>query len=121
MSASLPASSVPVKLLHEAEGHSVTLEAKSGEIYRGMLDAAEDTMNVHLSSVVHTARDGRVTKCVSRPLSPFGPAVYVCSMRATSWRQNISGGIGQLYRPFLSAGRKRQLWDENRSGLAIRR
>jgi len=53
---------VPVKLLHEAEGHAITLEIKSGEYYRGKLDAAEDTMNVHLSSVIHTARDGKVTK-----------------------------------------------------------
>ena len=28
---------VPVKLLHEAEGHIVTVEIKTGEVYRGHL------------------------------------------------------------------------------------
>jgi small nuclear ribonucleoprotein D3 len=32
---------VPVKLLHEGEGHIVTIELKSGEIYRGTLLEAE--------------------------------------------------------------------------------
>lgn len=40
---------VPIKLLHEAEGHVVTVELKNGEAYRGLLDEAEDTMNVRLS------------------------------------------------------------------------
>ena len=57
------ATSVPVKLLHEAEGHDVTIELKSGELYRGRLLASEETMNVQLSKVVHQARDGRVTRC----------------------------------------------------------
>jgi small nuclear ribonucleoprotein (snRNP)-like protein len=57
--------SVPVKVLHESEGHTVTVELKTGELYRGQLDSSEDTMNVALSNVVHTGRDGRVTKCVA--------------------------------------------------------
>ena len=48
---------VPVRLLHEAEGHNVTIELKSGEVYRGHLETAEDTMNVQLTGVAHTARD----------------------------------------------------------------
>ena len=40
--------SVPIKLLHEAEGHIVTVEMKSGEIYRGLLVEAEETMNCQL-------------------------------------------------------------------------
>jgi small nuclear ribonucleoprotein (snRNP)-like protein len=55
---------VPLRLLHEAEGHAVTVELKSGDLYRGHLQAAENTMNVQLLNVVHTARDGRVTKLV---------------------------------------------------------
>lgn len=61
------ASSVPVRALQESEGHAITVELKSGELYRGHLDAAESTMNVVLSTVVHTGRDGRVTKCVPTP------------------------------------------------------
>lgn len=54
--------SVPIKLLHEGEGHSVTIELKSGEIYRGYLTVAEDNMNCHLSGVTMRARDGRMSK-----------------------------------------------------------
>ena len=32
---------IPVKLLHEAENHIVTIEVKSGELYRGYLTEAE--------------------------------------------------------------------------------
>jgi hypothetical protein len=42
------ASGVPVKLLHEGEGHVVTVELKNGEIYRGLLSEAEDTMNCQM-------------------------------------------------------------------------
>lgn len=62
MAAAANAIGVPVKLLHEAEGHPVTVELRSGELYRGHLDAAEDTMNLTLSKVVVTGRDGKVTK-----------------------------------------------------------
>jgi len=49
---------VPIKLLHEAEGHIVTLELKSGEVYRGRLEEAEDNMNCQLSGITLTHRDG---------------------------------------------------------------
>ena len=64
MSSSSSASSagVPVKLLREAESHPITVELKSGEVYRGTLEESEDTMNCSLKGVVHTGRDGRVTK-----------------------------------------------------------
>jgi small nuclear ribonucleoprotein D3 len=35
---------------------------KNGEIYRGLLLIAEDTMNMTLSDVVRTARNGHVSK-----------------------------------------------------------
>ncbi|KND03810.1 hypothetical protein SpCBS45565_g06646 [Spizellomyces sp. 'palustris'] len=50
---------VPIKLLHEAEGHIITLELKSGAIYRGKLLDAEDSMNVQLKDIIVTQRDGR--------------------------------------------------------------
>lgn len=39
---------VPIKLLYEGEGHIVTVELKNGEVYRGLLAEAEDTMNCQL-------------------------------------------------------------------------
>ncbi|KAG5190769.1 putative small nuclear ribonucleoprotein Sm D3 [Tribonema minus] len=53
---------VPIKLLHEGEGHVITIEMKNGEIYRGRLMEAEDTMNSFITEVTMTARDGRVSK-----------------------------------------------------------
>jgi len=49
---------VPVKLLHEAVGHTVTVELKTGELYRGKLDETEDNMNCQMVNVIMTARDG---------------------------------------------------------------
>mmetsp|Transcript_11187 Transcript_11187/g.17986 ORF Transcript_11187/g.17986 Transcript_11187/m.17986 type:complete len:114 (+) Transcript_11187:78-419(+) len=56
---------VPIKLLYEAEGMKVTAEMKNGEIYRGLLLSAEDTMNMTLSDVLRTARNGQITKLPS--------------------------------------------------------
>lgn len=53
---------VPIKLLYEAEGMKITCELKNGEIYRGLLISAEDTMNVSLSDVLRTHRNGQITK-----------------------------------------------------------
>ena len=39
---------VPLKLLHEAENHVVTIELKNGELYRGYLSDVE----VHLHLLV---------------------------------------------------------------------
>jgi len=66
---------VPIKILHEAEGHIITLETtigiftilkqnnlqnyNLGEVYRGKLNEAEDNMNCQMSDVTVTLRDGR--------------------------------------------------------------
>lgn len=42
------ATGVPIKLLYQGEGNIVTVELKNGEIYRGLLVQAEDTMNCQL-------------------------------------------------------------------------
>lgn len=51
---------VPIKLLHEATGFTVTCELQNGTIYRGKLHSAEDNMNIQLHEVTCTHRDGRV-------------------------------------------------------------
>jgi small nuclear ribonucleoprotein D3 len=40
----------------------VTVEMKNGEIYRGLLINAEETMNMTISDVIRTARNGQVSK-----------------------------------------------------------
>lgn len=44
----LGSAGVPVKLMHEAEGHVVTIELKTGEMYRGELFEAEDNWNMQV-------------------------------------------------------------------------
>lgn len=53
---------IPIKLMHESEGHVVTVELKSGESYRGELFEAEDNWNCQLKDVTATAKDGRVSQ-----------------------------------------------------------
>ncbi|GJN75589.1 hypothetical protein ACCO45_007812 [Purpureocillium lilacinum] len=70
---------IPIKLLHEATGHIVTVELTNGNSYRGtLLDgkssapapspslqfhpsyAPEDSMNVQMKDITVTSREGRV-------------------------------------------------------------
>ncbi|KAG6505681.1 hypothetical protein ZIOFF_038046 [Zingiber officinale] len=53
---------IPVKLLHEAAGHIVTVELKSGELYRGTMIECEDNWNCQLESITYTAKDGKVSQ-----------------------------------------------------------
>lgn len=53
---------VPIKVLHEAEGHTVTCETTTGEVYRGKLVEAEDNMNCQMANITCTYRDGRVAQ-----------------------------------------------------------
>lgn len=50
---------VPIKVLHEAEGHIITCETITGEVYRGKLIEAEDNMNCQMTQITVTFRDGR--------------------------------------------------------------
>jgi small nuclear ribonucleoprotein (snRNP)-like protein len=78
---------VPVKLLGEAESHVITIELKTGEVYRGTLEACEDSMNCQLRGVIHTGRDGRVSKCVFKQLKR-DLAMGSCSRLGPSQRPN---------------------------------
>jgi len=51
---------IPIKLLHECQGHIITVELSNGDIYRGKLHDAEDNCNVQLKEVGMTARNGQV-------------------------------------------------------------
>ncbi|CAK66423.1 unnamed protein product (macronuclear) [Paramecium tetraurelia] len=50
---------VPLKIMHEAAHHIVTVELKTGEMFTGYMAEAEDTMNVRLDEVQMVTRDGR--------------------------------------------------------------
>jgi len=49
-----------VTVPHKAEGHIVTVEATTGEVYRGKVIEAEDNIISQVASVTVTFRDGRV-------------------------------------------------------------
>ncbi|RZC67365.1 hypothetical protein C5167_011040 [Papaver somniferum] len=53
---------IPVKLLHEAAGHIVTVELKSGELYRGSMIECEDNWNCQLENITYTAKDGKISQ-----------------------------------------------------------
>ncbi|CAE6456015.1 unnamed protein product [Rhizoctonia solani] len=53
---------VPIKLLHESLGHIITVELKSGALYRGKLADAEDSLNISLRDITVTGRDGKVSQ-----------------------------------------------------------
>ncbi|XP_010471781.1 PREDICTED: small nuclear ribonucleoprotein SmD3a [Camelina sativa] len=53
---------IPVKLLHESSGHIVTVELKSGELYRGSMIECEDNWNCQLENITYTAKDGKVSQ-----------------------------------------------------------
>ncbi|GAB2267546.1 Small nuclear ribonucleoprotein SmD3b [Dionaea muscipula] len=53
---------IPVKLMHEATGHVVSVELKSGELYRGTMVECEDNWNCQLESITLTSKDGRTTQ-----------------------------------------------------------
>lgn len=53
---------VPIKILHESEGHIIKLETIIKDIIEGKLEQAEDNMNCHMSTVTITKKNGDVSK-----------------------------------------------------------
>lgn len=51
---------LPTILLHEGEAHIVTVEMKTGAVYRGELAQSEDSWNMLLKDVTVTTREGKV-------------------------------------------------------------
>ena len=43
---------IPIKVLHEAEGHIITCESSTGEVYRGKLVEAEEHMNLQVNTLI---------------------------------------------------------------------
>lgn len=53
---------IPTVLLHEGEGHTVTVETKEGDLYRGFLHESEDNMNLFMKNVTYTNKEGKTRK-----------------------------------------------------------
>ena len=69
---------IPVKLLHEAAGHVVTVELKTGEVYRGSMVECEDNWNCQLDNITFTAKDGKVRPMekASQPIADYNGKFY---------------------------------------------
>lgn len=53
---------IPLVLLYESEGLTVSIETTKGELYRGILIQAEDNMNCFMRNVTRTDSKGKETK-----------------------------------------------------------
>ncbi|KAG2819464.1 hypothetical protein PC110_g15775 [Phytophthora cactorum] len=52
---------IPTILLHDGEGTIVSIEMKTGETYRGLLDETEDNMNCVMKDAVRTDINGNTS------------------------------------------------------------
>lgn len=53
---------VPIKLLLECAGHKIKIVSVFGDTFEGLLVAAENTMNCHMSAVTLTKQNKSVSK-----------------------------------------------------------
>lgn len=68
---------MPIILLHDAEGGIVTVELKNGEVCRGMLDEAEDSMNLVLKVLpVAVYNNNNIT---NKPINSNQMRRYCCN------------------------------------------
>ena len=51
---------VPIKVLQAAEGHVITVELISGEVYKGKLRDAADNMNLQLENITITYSKSKI-------------------------------------------------------------
>lgn len=58
-------SSIPIKVLYDAVGTTVSLELENGEVYTGTLAEVQDSMNVMLTDASKSSKSGKVTKMPS--------------------------------------------------------
>eukprot|EP00594_Rhizosolenia_setigera_P011762 CAMPEP_0178964500 /NCGR_PEP_ID=MMETSP0789-20121207/15712_1 /TAXON_ID=3005 /ORGANISM="Rhizosolenia setigera, Strain CCMP 1694" /LENGTH=118 /DNA_ID=CAMNT_0020649283 /DNA_START=396 /DNA_END=752 /DNA_ORIENTATION=+ len=97
---------VPIRLLYEAETMKVTIEMKNGETYRGLLINAEETMNLSLSDVVRTARNGQVSNLQSVYLR--GSAIRFIALPELLRNSPIFKKVSQLKKKFADSAAERR-------------
>uniref|UniRef100_A0A673SZ13 Uncharacterized protein n=1 Tax=Suricata suricatta TaxID=37032 RepID=A0A673SZ13_SURSU len=55
---------VPIKVLHEAAGHTMTCEASTGEVHREKLSGGEDNVNCQMSDMTEISGGAWVAQLV---------------------------------------------------------
>lgn len=97
---------IPTVLLHEGEGLVVTVETKSGYLYRGTMDSVEDSMNTGLKEVTVTDPAGAVSRLErvylrgSQVLYVIFPDVLKMApmferLRKAALGLSVAGGLGR--------------------------
>ena len=98
---------IPVKLLHEAAGHVVTVELKTGEVYRGAMVECEDNWNCQLDNITFTAK----VPCslVHFPTFSLLHALLIPTMNNNRWMgfSFQDGKVSQLEHVFIRGSRVR--------------
>ena len=72
---------MPIILLHDAEGGIVTVELKNGEVCRGLLDEAEDSMNLVLKAREPRSAQQQLLHAVLKCLAPgtwYSSNTFMC-------------------------------------------
>lgn len=98
---------IPVKLLHEAAGHVVTVELKTGEVYRGSMVECEDNWNCQLENITFTAK---VCSLCSRYLRIRARSPWIVLPEYFSFFLLINlqdGKVSQLEHVFIRGSRVR--------------
>lgn len=83
---------VPCKLLNEFKDRKVTIEANSGEVYRGIVHEVEENLSLSLDEVKATMSDGKVVQMKS---------IYIkgSRIRLVSLPDSASDYMPELTRP----------------------
>jgi len=98
---------IPVKLLHEAAGHVVTVELKTGEVYRGAMVECEDNWNCQLDNITFTAKVP--SSLVHFPTFSLLHALLIPTMNNNRWMgfSFQDGKVSQLEHVFIRGSRVR--------------
>ncbi|KAG6952202.1 hypothetical protein JG687_00013161 [Phytophthora cactorum] len=71
---------IPTILLHDGEGTIVSIEMKTGETYRGLLDETEDNMNCVMKDAVRTDINGN-TSHVEQVYLRGSQILFICTLK----------------------------------------
>ena len=112
---------LPVVLLYEAEGLTVTVETNTGDMYRGILIQTEDSMNCFLRNVTHTDSNGKEKKleqcylpgkCITFIILPD----FISNSPMFKRVQKHKESKGRFVPQGTGVERTRQLWQGRPSG-----
>jgi len=114
---------IPTVLLHEGEGLIVTVETKSGHVYRGTMETVEDTMNTGMRNVTVTDPDGTKAQ-MDRVFIRGGQVVFVIFpdvlKRAPMFERLRKASIGLSTAGGLGRGRQQAIEAKSKSSCMVR-